>query len=66
METPNFDAMSVQELEEAARHLQTLKNYTRAKALAVSHRLEGRIALAICSEAECDRLYETLPAQFRW
>lgn len=63
----NLDCMaSPAEVAEAGSHLATLRAYADAKARAMTLRLGGNIAGALALESDCERLYGTLPANWRW
>jgi hypothetical protein len=60
---PNIDDTSIEpkDLREYSRALARLARYTNAKAAAMES-----ITLAQNSELECERIYNTLPPDWRW
>lgn len=65
----NMDAMTADELRclASARGAHPkVRRYAKVKAEAMRHRLAGRIDAATCFEAECDRIYRTMPRALRW
>jgi hypothetical protein len=65
---PNINDTSIEPkvLREYSRALARLARYTNAKAAAMDYRLGGSITLAQNSELECERIYNTLPPDWRW
>ena len=67
----NLDGMSRDELS-AIVECTTLnyhakqRAYARAKQRAMTERLRGDIMQATIHEADCERIYESLPASLRW
>jgi len=49
-----------------ARIASSLSNYAWNKSTAIDCRKAGRIAEALQYEAICERIYPTLPDQYRW
>jgi hypothetical protein len=65
----NLEGLTDAELEVAAKHpaLHSDVAAIASKLLfARAMRLEGKIALAVRVEGDCDRIYEMLPAALRW
>ena len=62
----NPDAMMADDLPPLARNLRRLSHYCDARARAINHRLAGEIRDAQRAEADCQALYEKLPAEWRW
>ena len=65
-EAPNLDDMDVDSLRVVAASLSILASYARLKATAMDNRAAGRIAEALAGEAQCDRLYRSLPDLHCW
>jgi hypothetical protein len=66
IESPNLDAMSVDELSKFAGHASTLSQYASLKVMAMLARQHGRIADAMRTEAYLEKLYQMLPAEWQW
>lgn len=67
-ETPNLDGLTTdpKDLDNAASVLASLSDYAKTKAKAIRARLVGAIATALLREAECERIYQQLPAWAKW
>lgn len=50
----------------AVKHVRTLSRYANMKAIAMTCRQRGHIALALKCEDNCDTLYTQLPKDLRW
>jgi hypothetical protein len=71
IDVPNLDDGGVgieyaRELRQLSRDLTKLARYCCFKANAMQGRLKGHISLALLDEAECERIYNTLPPDWRW
>jgi hypothetical protein len=53
-------------LREAARAFRLLADYAEAKAQAIAYRMAGQDGKATRLEAQCERIYQQLPADARW
>ena len=62
----NLDALSPEELREAASALATLRHYAVKKEAAMKHRLNGNIESALIAEEKCDVAYHKLPKWAKW
>jgi hypothetical protein len=65
---PNLDDFSndPEDFVQSARVLHIMANYLERKSEAIEFRLQGQIESALRLEAECDRIYQTLPHCCRW
>lgn len=64
----NLDCMSIDpsDLSALANHLGTLAEYARLKSEAMRYRASGHTQRAFNLESQCEILYATLPANWRW
>jgi hypothetical protein len=66
IDAPNLDAMNESDLRDCAKWLIELAMYANKKARAIRLRLSGHIADAMTHEADCERIYRTLPKEWKW
>lgn len=68
IDVPNLDDATTdpKELWEFGRRLTLLAGYAAMKAQAMSNRAAGKIELAQLDEDYCQRMYESLPQEWRW
>src|SRR5262249_3132768 len=66
IEAVNLDALSVEEVEQAAMTYQLLAGYAAHKAQAMRWRLDGKISSALREEQKCEAIYAELPAETKW
>ena len=65
-ETPNMDAMDMNDLRSLARVFDTLSQYATWKAEAIAYRKSGNTNQALKNEARCEQIYKSLPKEYRW
>jgi hypothetical protein len=68
LDVPNIDDATIdpEELRQFGRNLTRLGSYALYKANAMESRLAGNIEMALIDERNCERLYNTLPPEWRW
>lgn len=66
LQLPNMDGMWPDDLHKLAAVLHDAHLLAKAKATAMECRARGHIVQALNLEADCDRLYDRLPAACRW
>lgn len=63
----NLDGFAtVKEAAQAAQVLLKLSDYAKVKALAMRHRSEGYVTVALKLERRCEEIYKSLPEWARW
>lgn len=62
----NLDCMAPDDLAEVQRAMTTLAAYAGLKCHAMQFRERGMVEDALRAEADCDRLYGQLPADWLW
>ena len=65
-DVPNLDCLSNRELLECSKHYETLSQYSELILSARLSRLSGAVQSALKMENEAERLYSTLPEDWRW
>lgn len=66
MSMPNLDCMDQSELERAASLFHRLSVYAELKVRAMTLRKSGKIEAAIKDENDCEKIYQSLPSDWRW
>lgn len=69
IEPQNLDAMNPDELDAIVKDVDipaNVRGYANVKGDSMRFRAAGFIPEALSREALCDRLYPTLPAEWRW
>ena len=62
----NLDALDKEDLHSYAATFRLLAKYADTMAAARANRISGNIALALCQEKDCVKVYAELPEWARW